>query len=237
MKKHVFETPQLVAEAFGDYLMTQLSKVDRYHCALSGGSTPKLLFSYLAKKYHDSPLWNRLHLYWGDERCVPPEHEDSNFKMTNQLLLSQVSIPVGNIHRIKGEEEPSNEAISYAEILIRSMPLDTNVPVFDLIILGLGEDGHTASIFPHQMELLDSKRFCEVATHPDSGQNRITLTGQVINAAKEVSFLVTGAGKADKVDEILEQKGDWKKYPASHIKPLSGNLNWYLDESAANHSL
>ncbi|MFK7899835.1 MAG: 6-phosphogluconolactonase, partial [Cyclobacteriaceae bacterium] len=110
---------------------------------------------------------------------------------------------------------------------------EAGLPVFDMIMLGMGGDGHTASIFPHQMELLASNKICEVAEHPESGQKRVSITGPVINAAKEVVFLVTGAGKAEKIDEIFYQKGRAESYPAAHVKPTSGRLSWYLDSAAA----
>jgi len=226
----VFKNPIATAEAFGDHLMDCIAASETYHCALSGGSTPKLLFSYLAEKYLNSPSWEKLHVYWGDERCLPPDHSDSNFKLTDELLLSKVSIPKENIHRVKGEGDPSVEAERYAQELATSLGADMT---FDMIILGMGEDGHTASIFPHQMELLNDVKSCAVAMHPISGQQRVTLTGPVINKAKEVVFLVTGAGKKEKLTEIFEHKGDWKSYPASHIRPEKGMLTWYVDEAAS----
>lgn len=235
MKKEqikIFENPKETAKAFGDYLMSQVAKKKTFHCALSGGSTPKLLFDYLAESHQGSPLWSQIHFYWGDERCVPPEDDESNYKMTKKHLLDHVAIPEQNIHRVKGEREPHREAERYSRELMESMPVNKDKPVFDLIILGMGNDGHTASIFPHQMELLNSDLVCDVATHPESGQKRVTLTGSVINAAKEVVFLVTGAGKKEKLDEILNQKGDWESYPAAHISPAEGRLLWFLDKQA-----
>lgn len=230
----VFETPQQTAEAFGGYLMKKASEKKVFHCALSGGSTPKILFDYLAKNYAGSSLWKRIHFYWGDERCVAPEHEESNYKMTREHLLDHVDMPEGNIHRVRGEREPHGEAERYARELLENLPKQEGFPVFDLIILGMGNDGHTASIFPHQMELLKSDLICDVGTHPESGQKRLTLTGKVINAADEVIFLVTGHGKKEKVSEIIDKQGPWESYPASHIKPTAGMLTWYMDEAAAS---
>lgn len=228
----IFADPQQTAEAFGAYLMKQVEASESFHCALSGGSTPKLLFKYLAENYTDEALWKKLHLYWGDERCVPPEDEESNYKMTNDLLLSKVAIPEVNIHRVRGEDDSAGEAKRYGEELLDAIPVTDGKPVFDLIILGMGDDGHTASIFPHQIELLDSDTVCEVATHPTSGQKRVTLTGEVINAAKEVVFLVTGAGKKERISEIYNQEGDWVTFPAAHID--AGKLFWFVDEAAVS---
>jgi len=228
MQKNIYKDNPAVAEAFAKFLSDEIAKVDNINIALSGGSTPKLLFEILAKKYSDKIDWSKVHLYWGDERCVPPSDEQSNFRMTNERLLQQVNIPPSNIHRVLGENPPEEEADRYSKRIEWNLSLKNSLPIFDLIILGMGGDGHTASIFPHQIELLDSKKTCEVATHPESGQQRITLTGNVINAAKQVHFLVTGASKKSVVQEIFSQSGNWEDYPASHIK----NAIWWMDESA-----
>jgi 6-phosphogluconolactonase len=152
--------------------------------------------------------------------------------MTLAHLISKVEIPEKNINRILGENNSEVEAKRYASLLRTQLTQFNNIPQFDIIMLGLGEDGHTASIFPHEMELLESEEVCVVATHPESGQKRISLTGQVINNAKEVCFLVTGTGKAEKVEEILYKTGGYKNYPASYIQPSSENLYWYMDEAA-----
>ena len=230
----VFSDPQETAAAFGRYFMNKLEESEVFHCALSGGSTPKLLFDYLADQYKDSKAWTKLHVYWGDERCVPPEDNESNFKMTQGLLLSRVAIPEDQIHRVRGEDDPKSEAERYGNDLLSSMNVKAGVPVFDLIILGMGDDGHTASIFPHEIALLTSDDTCAVATHPTSGQNRITLTGQVINAAREVIFLVTGSGKKQRISEIFNKEGDWEKYPVSYVSPASGKLLWYVDQAAVS---
>lgn len=230
-----FNTVTETAQAFGDYLMQEIEKSsEAFHCALSGGSTPKLLFDYLSERYPDSKLWQKVHFHWGDERCVPPGHEDNNYKMTKEHLLDKISIPDENIHRILGENDPLTEANRYSHELQTFLPMKNETPVFDLIILGMGADGHTASIFPHQMELLKSEKICDVAKHPESGQSRITITGNVINNAREVVFLVTGKSKQDKIQEIFSESGNWKAYPAAHIQPVSGNLKWFIDVEAGN---
>ena len=229
MEKNIFKDNPEVAEAFAKFLCDEIAKVDNITIALSGGSTPKLLFEVLAKDYKDKIDWSKVHLYWGDERCVSPSDEQSNFRMTNEKLLQKVDIPFSNIHRVYGENTPSVEAYRYGKRIKKNLELKNDLPIFDLIILGMGSDGHTASIFPHQIELLNSKNTCEVAIHPDSGQRRITLTGSVINAAKQIHFLVTGAAKQSVIKEIFSQSGNWETYPASFIK----NANWWMDESAA----
>lgn len=225
----IFDTPQQTAEAFGDYLMKQSEAKTSFHVALSGGSTPKILFDYLSENYTESELWKTIHFYWGDERCVAPTDDQSNYKMTKERLFDKVPVPADNVHRVLGENDPEGEAVRYGQEVQSNLP--GNVPVFDMIILGMGEDGHTASIFPHQMELLKNPGVCAVAEHPESGQKRVTLTGPVINAAKEVVFLVTGEGKQPKINEIYHQQRDWKSYPAAHIDPV-GRLVWYVDAKA-----
>ncbi|MFH6604279.1 6-phosphogluconolactonase [Maribacter algicola] len=233
MDLKINRTKQEVADAFSKYLIAFVENRKEVHIALSGGSTPKIVFDTLAKHYTDQTDWAKVYLYWGDERCVTPEDDASNFKMTKEHLLSKLNIPKGNIYRIKGENRPEYEARRYSKVLSNALPKRREVPRFDLVILGMGDDGHTASIFPYEIDLWYSKKYCEVATHPDSGQKRITITGQVINNAQEVAFLVTGENKAVKLGEIIDKKGRFKDYPASLVNPRSGKLIWFMDQAAA----
>ena len=232
-KIHISADKETTARAFADFLWN-LSKDGReLSVALSGGSTPKLLFEILAEEYDDHFDWNKIHFYWGDERCVPPYDDESNFKMTREHLFDKIKIPIENIHRVLGESNPDDEARRYSSEIKSNIESKSGLPSFDLIILGMGDDGHTASIFPHQMELLTDEEICAVARHPESGQNRITLTGTVINNAKVVAFLVTGSAKREKVTEIFSKSKSAESYPAFHIAPTSGELHWFLDEDAA----
>ncbi len=235
MKIKTFKDSSEVAKGFADYLVNLIGQSKGiFTIALSGGSTPKLLFALLAQEPYSKKIdWSKVHLYWGDERCVAPNHADSNYKMTNEQLLSKVAIPTENIHRVFGESNPEEEAIRYSNEVKNGLHSSNNLPIFDLVMLGMGDDGHTLSIFPHQMELLESDKICEVATHPQSGQKRVTLTGTIANNAKTVAFLATGKNKAEKVFEILKQQKDWNKYPSSYINPSNGELYWFLDEDAA----
>ncbi len=187
----------------------------------------------LAKDYKNKIDWMKVNIFWVDERCVPPDDEESNFGMTKKILLNKVSLPESNVHRIFGENEPQKEAIRYSEIIKYNLNFKNGFPVFDLILLGVGDDGHTASIFPDQMKLLNSKNICGVAIHPVSRQKRITLTGKIINNAERIYFLVTGKSKAIIISEILNKKDGYLKYPAAHINSDSGNVSWYLDKDAA----
>ena len=231
----IYRDPEELANKVADQLMEWIaqSKGKRYDLAISGGSTPNLLFSTLAAKYADSKLWQKTNFWWVDERMVSPRDPESNYGKALQYLFSKVTIPEKNIHRILGENDPVPEAEDYAQQIKAELTMKDELPSFDLIMLGLGEDGHTASIFPNQMELLLSDHLCEVAYHPVSSQKRITLTGKVINNAQKIFFLVTGANKAESLSEIRMKGEKGKLLPASHIQPISGELFWYTDESAA----
>jgi len=233
MELKIYNTKLEVAKHFCHYLKNLSATHDNLHIALSGGSTPKIVFDELASHFKKAINWSKIHLYWGDERCVPPTDAQSNHKMTVDHLLSKIAFPANNIHRIKGENSPEEEAERYGALLDRELPRSRDIPQFDLVILGMGDDGHTASIFPHQVQLWDSSANCEVATHPESGQHRVTLTGKVINNAKEVAFLVTGSSKSKKVREIIHHEGAFKSYPASLVAPENGRVLWFLDKDSA----
>ncbi|SDE65725.1 6-phosphogluconolactonase [Pricia antarctica] len=234
MQLKISRTKQQTAEAFTDWLIQLIGSQDSLHIALSGGSTPKIVFDELASRHLSKNDWQKVHLYWGDERCVSPDDPESNYKMTVEYLLSKIEIPEENIHRIKGENDPRQEAERYTQVLREKLPIIDGLPQFDLIILGMGDDGHTASIFPYEIGLWNADQLCEVAEHPNTGQKRITITGRIINHADNVAFLVTGESKAEKVGEIVDERGGYKSYPANLVHPLNGNLFWFLDEAAAS---
>ena len=234
---HIFKTPEELAGKFADLLISWIEDHSgkAFHLAISGGKTPDLLFSVLATKHSDSALWQRTHFWWVDERMVSPDDKESNFGVANRLLFSKIKLPEENIHRIKGENAPKIEAASYSAQILEKLSNQNGWPQFDLILLGMGDDGHTASIFPDQMHLLDSNRICEVAVQPQSGQKRVTLTGKVINHALTVCFLVTGSNKTERMKEIWANQEKTILLPASHIHPVNGELAWYLDEIAAQN--
>ncbi|MEQ8686872.1 MAG: 6-phosphogluconolactonase [Imperialibacter sp.] len=233
MELHISKNPRAVAEDFATFLVDLNQNSDKLNIALSGGSTPQLLFDILAADYKKAIDWSKMHFYWGDERCVPPTDKDSNYGMAKTHLFDKVGIPEANIHRILGENEPKQEAQRHSHEIKKNVTSSDGLPRFDLVILGLGTDGHTASIFSDQMELLKATETCVVATHPESGQKRISLSGPVINNAKSIAFLVTGKSKQARVKEILKHRGKFRTYPASHIKPANGVLYWFLDEAAS----
>lgn len=231
----IFKDPETLADRVCDRLMELIADSfnAHFHLAISGGSTPNFLFSALARKFPDSPLWQKTHFWWVDERMVPSDNPDSNFGTTFRLLFSKIAIPEKNIHRIRGEEQPSAESVHYSCQIRENLTFHSGWPVFDLILLGMGEDGHTASIFPNQMELLQSVNISETAHHPLTGQLRVTLTGPVLNHAAHIWFLVTGAGKARRLAEIFAHSQMTELLPAAQINPASGELRWFADEQAA----
>lgn len=229
----VSSSKESLAEEFAYTLKEMSDTGEKIHVALSGGSTPKVIFDYIAEELGDDILWDNINFYWGDERCVDPSDPESNYKMTVDHLLSKIDMPEENIFRVKGENDPEEEAIRYSKLLDKELPKVNGIPQFDLVMLGMGDDGHTVSIFPDSIGLWNATENCVVAVHPDSGQKRVTITGKIVNNAKEIAFLVTGASKAEKVKEIVMLEGDYEKYPASLVKPKSENLTWYLDQEAA----
>lgn len=232
----VFPTPEDLALAAAEEIASELEKrtkrKSRSAVAVSGGNTPALLFSVLADKYRNRINWANVNLFWVDERCVAPDDPESNFGMTERNLLSKVEIPSGNIFRMRGEADPQQEAERYSEVVGRNVRMRKGFPVFDLVLLGMGEDGHTASIFPGNDKLMTSDKICETSVHPVTKQRRITLTGKVINNARSVYFLVTGKKKSGIVEEIYRNNAGVQKYPAANIKPVFGKTTWLLDSEA-----
>ena len=234
----IFPSPTELAEALALEIVNKITETGNagllFSIALSGGNTPKLLFSVLGDKFADSVNWNNVHFFWVDERCVPPDNKDSNFGMTQEALFSKIRIPGSNIHRIKGEDNPEKESIRYSGELNNFIVKRNDLPYFNVVLLGIGEDGHTASIFPGNEYLFKSGKLCMTAAHPVSGQIRITLTGEVINNSENVFFMVTGKNKASIVEKILDDKGPVKQFPASFVNPADGNLFWFIDKDAGS---
>lgn len=234
-KLKIYQDPENLADRVSDWLIELISKAkgNRFDVAISGGSTPNLLFMTLAAKYPDSKIWKKTHFWWADERMVPSTDPESNFGAARKLLFSKIQIPETNIHPILGESSPEAEAVRYSLLIREELEMKEGWPLFDLILLGMGEDGHTASIFPNHSELLVSDRICEIAYHPVTQQPRITLTGKPLNNAEVVCFLVTGKNKADLLQKILVNEPESLSFPAANILPKHGQLYWLADESAA----
>ena len=206
----------------------------RFTLALSGGSTPKKLYTLLGEEPYRSQIdWTLVDIFWSDERSVPPNDKESNYLMAQQVLLSKIPIPTNQIHRMPADQTDRNAA-SYAYTLEMQQTIGSDgVPVFDLIQLGMGPEGHTASLFPHQPSLHEQQRLVMPVSVPKPPPDRLTFTPRLLNAAKHVLFLVTGAEKQDAVKAVLE--GDYQpdEYPAQIVQPPKGEVMWMLDTAAA----
>ena len=226
------------ARLFADAVENAVARRGVARVAISGGTTPKAMFALLADSsqpfLHSLP-WEKLQLYWVDERSVPPTDAESNYGMTDEQMLSKVPLPAGNVHRMEGELPPEEAAARYESELRNSMRLEgAETPVFDLVLLGMGDDGHTASLFPHTAALHEMSRLA-VANHvPQKDTWRITLTWPVINAGREVCFLIEGAAKAAILAEVMTGPRDPERLPSQLIRPRNGELRLMLDEAAAS---
>jgi len=233
----VFRNTDEISEFLGNFWKQKIDELKSnkfYSIALSGGNTPIKIFNYLSENFNDKIDWSRIKFFWGDERCVPPSNNDSNYKLANDYLFRNINLDESNIFRIKGESDPIEETKSYSKILEANLPNVNGYPKFDFIMLGLGEDGHTASIFPHEIELFNSPNYCEVAVHPVSGQKRITITGNIINNAETVVIVAVGKSKADRIFEIISKTEIANNYPASLVNPINGIVNWFLDVESSS---
>lgn len=233
----ILSDPEAVSLRAGALFVQQsknaIASKGKFTVALSGGSTPLRLFELLGTMYAKDIQWNSTWIFWVDERCVPPVNEESNYKGVYDALLSRIDIPDGNIHRIMGEMSPEDGAREYEEKL-RKYFGNSGFPQFDLVILGVGEDGHTASLFPESATLSEKERFA-VPVYVEKLHNwRITLTLPVLNNAMSVLFLVTGLNKAGILKEILGNKETTIKFPAGLISPVAGDVKWLIDREACS---
>lgn len=236
----VFPDPAQVARAAAEHFVSLKPK----SVALSGGATPRVLYELLAnpnEPFRDQIAWDATHFFFSDERHVPPDHPDSNYRMVNEALFSRVPLPPRNIHRVLAENPNAEEVAENYEADIRKFFREAiEVPAFDLIFLGLGEDGHTASIFPGSEVLHEAKRWVAAPWVAKFNSYRITMTLPLLNNGKSVLFLVTGAPKAKILREVINTEPkptdpDLKpnSYPAQAISPTSGAVSWFVDEAAA----
>lgn len=224
---------QEAAQRFAELARKAAASRQRFSVALSGGSTPGKLYTMLGREpYRTEIPWEHVHLFWGDERCVPPDDPGSNYRLAQETLLTQVSIPPGNVHRVRGELGPQAAAQVYERDL-QDFYCGPR-PRFDLVLLGLGEDGHTASLFPGSPLLAERERLVApaVASYQDRPAQRVTLTLPAINTARQVLFLVVGSAKAGIVQTVLA--GSAGQLPAEQVQPTAGQLTWLLDAAAAS---
>lgn len=221
-----------LAEWINDYIQQVLAKQDRFTFVLSGGSTPKALYALLAESpYKESIPWEKLHFFWGDERAVPFEDSRSNAKMCYDELLDKVPVKAENIHIMRTDIAPEESAAEYEKIV--KTYFEGSETTFDFVLLGMGDDGHTLSLFPgteviHEQTALATSFFLKA-----QDMYRITLTAPVVNDAACVAFLAAGAGKAEVLKQVLKGEKNVDLYPSQIIQPAKGQLHWFVDEAAA----
>jgi 6-phosphogluconolactonase len=231
-------TAHAAAQLFTDAAVKSATARGVARIAISGGTTPKAMFTLLADSagpFLKQVPWDKIELYWVDERCVPPDNVESNYRMTKEAMLSKVPLPAERIHRMEGELEPDVAAARYESTIRNTFKLEgAQTPTFDLVLLGMGDDGHTASLFPHT-EALNEMSHIVVPNHvPQKDTWRITLTWPVINQGREVAFLIEGAGKAQVLHDVFLGSYQPDTYPSQLIRPASGKLVLLLDAAAAS---
>ncbi len=235
----VSATPAALMEAAAERFVAAsaeaLRRAGRFAVALSGGETPRALYALLAAPGRAERVeWPRVQVFWSDERCVPPDDPASNYRMAREGLLDRVPLPAENVHRIRGEAAPAEAAAAYEAELRRVLAGSGGLPRLDLVLLGLGADGHTASLFPGQGAVREARRFVVAERVPALGAWRVTLTPVAIGAAAEVIFLVSGREKAGALRRVLEGPRDPDALPAQAIAPRGGALRWLVDAAAAS---
>lgn len=233
--KNLEELSQAAATLFVEQAGESIAERERFLAALNGGTTPTRLFQLLATDFRDNVDWRKVHIFWGDERCVPPDDAGSSYGQARDALLSHIPIPDANVHRVKGERGPVEASKDYSLVLkeFASPPLEW--PRFDLVYLGMGEDGHTASLFPGSPLNVFEPTLPVTAHYQDRPANRVTLTPMVFNSARTVAFMVNGEKKAATLAEVLSvtHTRNPELYPAQRINPADGKLIWLVDEAAA----
>ncbi len=235
MKIHTFDTETETARAVTHQLLKQLNTVrqDTFNLAISGGHTSEALFRLWAGIYSRNLPWQRVHLYWVDERCVAPTDGNSNYGMAKRLFLDKIQLPREQIHRIMGEANPEYEARRYSELVQKNLPDQDGFPRFDMLILGMGTDGHTASIFPEQKYLLNFPHPYAPSFQPDTVQRRITITGQPILRAALTLYQIVGAEKAEMLARILYAHTGAEEYPTGYIAQNADRIEFFIDSAAA----
>ena len=236
MELHVYKNPDelsyAVAKWIADIIAATLRHQDRFTIALSGGSTPKALHKILAASpYKEQIDWSKLHIFWGDERAVPFTDDRNNAKMAYDTLLNFVPIPPYHIHVMRTDIAPEGSAVEYEKIL--HMYFDNTALSFDLVLLGMGDDGHTLSLFPGTAAVHEEKAWTIDFFLRTQDMYRITLTKTIVNRAARIAFLTTGSSKAHALKEVLQGAYNPDLYPSQEIRPVKGELHWFVDEAAA----
>lgn len=218
-------------EYFAEIVNSRIERIGFSAVAISGGRTPDEIFRKLSVEYRSQVNWPGVLVFWVDERCVPPDVAESNYGRAKSLLLDNVEIPPDNIFRIRGESDPVKESVDYAELLRANLTVKNDLPCFDLVMLGVGEDGHTASIFPGQESLFETDEPVAVTKDP-RGENRITVTGKVINNARNIAVVAVGKNKLHVITDVFSSEKGKLKYPIELVSPVHGELTWFVTSDA-----
>ena len=232
--KDISELSHYAARSFIEIAKKSIEERGRFLASLSGGSTPMRLYELLGNQFQNEVDWPLVHFFWGDERCVPVDDSGNSYGQTKKVFFDKIHIPAENIHRVRSELEPASAAKDYADTLkaFSEPPLDW--PHFDLALLGMGEDGHTASLFPGSPVEVASPTLAVTANYQGRPANRVTLTQNVLNSSRNVFFLVTGKAKAVMLNRVLSDVYTPADLPAQRIVPEDGNLIWLIDEEAGS---
>lgn len=221
------ELSQAATKKFIELANQAIAERGRFLVSLSGGSTPMKLFERLANETLD---WTHVHFFWGDERCVPVDDPGNTYGQTKKIFFDKIGTT--NIHRIESELEPDSAAQAYAHTLSEFADAPFDFPCFDLVLLGMGDDGHTASLFPGSPVNIETSTIAVTAHYQDRPANRVSLTPKVFNQAREIWFLVTGTGKAETLRRVINGEQNLEQLPAQRIQPVNGNLVWIIDNAA-----
>ena len=236
MEIHIAPDAGQVSEELASWITDCIQEVlrtqDRFTFVLSGGSTPKKLYDLLAASpYKEKIPWEKLHFFWGDERAVPFEDDRNNAKMCYDELLNKVPVIAENIHVMRTDIEPAESVAAYEKVL--KQYFEDSETTFDFVLLGMGDDGHTLSLFPETEVIHEAERWVSTFFLAAQDMYRITLTAPVVNAAKYVAFMAVGSGKAVTLKSVLEDEKNLDKFPSQIIQPTAGELHWFVDEAAA----
>lgn len=235
MQLHIFDDKEKLAEGLAEWICDLINETllnqEYFTLVLSGGETPKILFEKLVAQYRNKINWKRVHIFWGDERAVPFTDDRNNAKMAFDLLIDHLNIPASQIHVMRTDIEPSFSAIEYSKML--NTFFQNTSSTFDLVLLGMGDDGHTLSLFPGAGFFIENKEWVDTIFNEAQQMSRITLLPEIVNRSSAVTFMVEGSKKSLVLKEVIKGKYMPDELPAQIIQPINGNLHWFLDKAAA----
>jgi 6-phosphogluconolactonase len=237
MQLHIYKDPSAISHALAEWITSDIETVlktaNRYTWVLTGGNSPKQLYELLAKPpFRDRIDWSKLHIFWGDERAVPFTDNRNNAKMTYEHLLSQVPVVPAQVHVMRTDIAPEQSAVEYEKML--HTYFTGTAPTFDLVLTGMGDDGHTLSLFPHTPVIHEKAAWVKAFFLEPQEMFRITLTAPVVNRARKIAFLTFGDNKAKALTSVIKGGRNIDQYPSQIIQPLTGELHWFVDEAAAS---